>query len=127
MFRAAFLKEHRTWEDYVGIFLGVLIGLTPHIAGETADQAVTLNAMMVGVLILVLASFELVYLHRSQEIAEFLCGGWLMASPFVFGYAGAGQLRWWHFCLGALVALLAALEYWQDWKLSRQELAKHGQ
>ena len=104
----------------------MLIGLTPHIAGETADLAVTLNAMAVGILVLVLASFELVHLHRSQEIEEFLCGGWLIASPFVFGYAGAGQLRWWHFSLGALVALLAALEYWQDWKLSAQDLAKHG-
>jgi hypothetical protein len=127
MFRIALLKEHRTWEDYLSIFLGVLIGLTPHIAGETADAAVALNAMVVGTLVLVLASFELVHLHRSEEVEEFLCGGWLMASPFVFGYAGTGQLRWWHFSLGALVALLAALEFWQDRKQSAQELAKHGQ
>lgn len=127
MRRSALLKEHRTWEDYVGIFLGVLIGLTPYIAGETASQAVILNAMVVGILVLMLASFELVHLHRSEEIAEFLCGAWLVASPFVFGYAEAGSLRWWHFSLGALVALLAVLEYWQDWKLSARDIAKHGQ
>jgi hypothetical protein len=127
MFRFALLKEHTTWEDYIGIFLGVLIGLAPQFAGQSADVAVTLNAVVVGILVLLFAAIELVHPHRSEEIAEFLCGVWLMASPFVFGYAGAGQLRWWHFVLGALVAFLAALEYWQDWKLSAQEIAKHGQ
>ena len=124
---ATFLKEHRTWEDWAGIGLGVLIGLTPWFAGETGNQVVVLNAMAVGLVVLALAGFEFVDLHRWEEVAEFVCGAWLIASPFAYGYAGAGQLRIWHFALGALVALLAALEFWQDWKLSAQELAKHGQ
>jgi hypothetical protein len=28
--------------------------------------------------------------------------------------------------LGALVVLLAALELWQDWRLSDKDLAQHG-
>jgi hypothetical protein len=48
-------------------------------------------------------------------------------SPFAFGYADAGMLRYWHFTLGAAVALLEAAELWQDWKLSNHELAQHGQ
>jgi len=127
MVRAAFLKEHRTWEDWVGISLGVLIGLTPWFAGETQDQAVVLNAMAVGLVVLALAAFELVDLRRWEEVAQSACGSWLIASPFVYDYASAGQLRFWHIALGVLVALLAALEFWQDWKLSAQELAKHGQ
>jgi hypothetical protein len=51
----------------------------------------------------------------------------LIVSPFIFGYAEAGTLRYWHFVLGALVALLAVVELWQDWKLSDEELAQHGQ
>lgn len=126
MANTSFLKSHRTWEDYVGIALGVLIGLTPQITGETASQAVVLNALAVGILVLVLACFELVHLRRAEEVEELLCGGWLVASPFLFGYAQAGQLRWWHFGLGALVAILAIFEFWQDWRLSDDELSKHG-
>jgi hypothetical protein len=33
---------------------------------------------------------------------------------------------YWHFVLGAIVVLLAAVELWQDWRLSDQELARHG-
>jgi hypothetical protein len=122
----SFLKSHHTWEDYVGIVLGVLIGSTPYLAGETSNQAIVLNAAAVGILVLVLASFELVHLRRAEEAGELLCGAWLFASPFLFAYAEAGQLRWWHFALGALVALLAILELWQDWRPSDEALTKRG-
>jgi hypothetical protein len=52
---------------------------------------------------------------------------WLIVSPFTLGYAEAGALRYWHFVLGAVVALLAALELWQDWKLTDEQLVQHGQ
>jgi hypothetical protein len=127
MVGTSFLAEHRTWEDWASIAIGFLIGLTPWLAGQTQDQAIMLNAALTGVLVLALAAFEFVTLRRGQEVAGFACGLWLMASPFVFGYVGLNQLAIWHFALGALVALLASLEFWQDWNLSEEELAKHGQ
>jgi hypothetical protein len=47
-------------------------------------------------------------------------------SPYIFGCAGTGVLQYWHFGLGAVVVLLAAVELWQDWKLSDKQLAEHG-
>jgi hypothetical protein len=47
-------------------------------------------------------------------------------SPFALGYADNGVLMVWHFALGAAVVLLAALELWQDWKLSDEELVRNG-
>ena len=117
---------HRTWEDWLGIVLGVAIVISPWVAGQQDDQAVMWNAMLVGVLVLALAAVELVDLHRWEEIGEIACGLWLIASPYIFGFAGAGTLQYWHFGLGAVVALLAAMELWQDWTLSDQELARHG-
>jgi len=126
MLGAGFLRQHRTWEDWVGIGLGVLVVMTPVFAGRVGNDAAMFNAALVGVAISALAAFEFVDLRRWEEFAELACGLWLVASPFVFGYEAAGALRYWHFALGALVAFLALLELWQDWKLSAKELARHG-
>jgi hypothetical protein len=121
-----FFNSHRTWEDWLGIGIGVLVGLAPWMAGQTDSSAVVYNAAIVGILVLALAEFEMVDLRRWEEIAEMACGLWLIASPFIFGYADAGALRYWHFVLGAAIVVLAALELWQDWKLSDRELAHYG-
>ena len=117
---------HRTWEDWVGILLGVSIGLSPWLAGQEDNQTVMWNAMLIGALVLSLAAVELVDLHRWEEIGEIACGLWLIASPYIFGYAGTGMLQYWHFGLGAVVVLLAVMELWQDRMLSDEELARHG-
>ena len=119
-----FLKKHRTWQDWLGVALGISAGASPWAVGETSDEAVVLNAAQVGLLILGLAAFELVDLHRWEEMAQLACGTWLSVSPFVLGYADGGNLRHWHFVLGALVVLLAVLELWQDWRFSDAELAR---
>jgi hypothetical protein len=117
---------HRTWEDWLGIVLAVLIGLSPWLVGEQEHSTIMWNTTLIALLMLVLATFELVDLHRWEEVGEIACGLWLIASPFTFGYAEAGMLRYWHFALGAIVVLLALLELWQDWRLSDKQLAEHG-
>ena len=63
-------------------------------------------------------------LQRWEEAGEIACGLWLIVSPFIFGYAEAGALSYWHFVLGAaIVVLLAVLELWQNWKLSDEQAA----
>lgn len=121
-----FFNVHRSWEDWLGMALGVLIGLSPWIVGQS-DQGPMLNAIAVGAAVLLLAETELVDLHRWEESLELLCGLWLVASPFVFGYAAAGELAAWHFTLGGLVVLLAAVELWQDWTLTDEQMVEHGQ
>ena len=116
---------HRTWEDWTGILLGVVIGLSPWLAGMQDNPAVNWNALIVGAVILALAGLELVDLRRWEETGTAACGLWLICSPFVYGYAGV--LAYWHFVLGAFAVLLAILELWQDWTLSDTKLAEHGQ
>jgi len=122
-----FFRSHRTWEDWIGIALGMVIGLSPLFAGGEATTTVVFVSMLIGLLVLMFAAFEFVDLHRWEEIGMMACGLVLIAMPFIFGYAGAGTLRIWHFGLGAFAALLALFELWQDWKLSDKDLAKHGQ
>ncbi|NNE24101.1 MAG: hypothetical protein HKN11_15970 [Rhizobiales bacterium] len=95
------------------MILGVLVVLSPWLSNAATDPALMITTGFVGVLIIAMAGLEMVSLRRWEETIETLCGAWLIASPFVFGYGGA--LRSWHIALGALVALLALYELWQDW------------
>ncbi|MGP0082184.1 MAG: SPW repeat protein [Steroidobacteraceae bacterium] len=116
---------HYGWEDCLSMALGALIVLTSWLVGDGGSQIVAVNAAIVGLLVLALGASEVVDLRRWEESLETACGLWLIASPFVFGYANAGTLRYWHFVLGFVVVLLAVLELRQDWELSDDELAHH--
>jgi hypothetical protein len=122
-----FLKVHRNWEDWAGMLLGIVVGLSPWLSGQMGSQAIMVNAIFAGAIAFVLAEFELADLHRWEEVGEIAVGSWLIASPFIFGYSADGPLRVWHFVLGAIIVLLALLELWQDWGLKREELARHGE
>ena len=99
------LTTHRAWEDWLSSGLGLVVGVTPWLAGETSDENVVLNAAQIGLLILGLALFELVEPSRWEEIGQLACGMWLTASPFVFAYSDAGQLANWHIALGRSLAI----------------------
>lgn len=127
MRRIRFFDAHRNWEDWVSMLLGVLIGLSPWLSGQMGSQAIMLNAILVGAVKFVLGEYEAADLHRWQEGCEIALGSWLVASPFIFGYSADGVLRFWHFVLGAVTVILAVLELWQDWDLSKEELSKHSE
>ena len=127
MVNLKFFRPHRTWEDWTGIALGMVIGLSPLFAAGEATNTVVLVSMLIGLLVLMFAAFEFVDLHRWEEIGMMACGLVLIAMPFIFGYAAAGTLRIWHVGLGVFAAALGLFELWQDWKLSDKDLAKHGQ
>ncbi|HEY0850538.1 MAG TPA: SPW repeat protein [Bradyrhizobium sp.] len=127
------LGTHRTWEDWCGMALGLLIILSPWFPTQTGYEVVEgdrsfmiLNAFTVGILVLGLAQLEYVALQRWQEVGEILLGLWLIASPAIFGYANDGLMLFWHCLLGVLVVLIGALQLWQDWELSDQDLLRHG-
>ena len=127
------LGTHRTWEDWCGMLLGVLIILSPWFPNQTGydviegDRSIMiLNTFTVGIVVLGLAQLEYVALQRWQEISEIVLGLWLIASPAIFGYANDSLMLLWHSVLGVFVVLLGALQLWQDWDLSEDDLLKHG-
>jgi ABC-type branched-subunit amino acid transport system permease subunit len=129
-----YFETHRTWEDWLGMLLGVLIVLSPwfptqasHEIVDASRSYVILNTFVVGIIVFGLAQLEYVSLRRWEEVAGIVFGLWLIASPYMFGYSGDGMLRFYHSTLGSLVLLLAALQLWQDWDLSDQDMLKHGQ
>ena len=129
-----FFSTHRPWEDWFGMLLGVLIVVSPWFPLQSSHEVVDaersymiLNTFVVGMLVFGLSQLEYVALQRWEEVAEIAIGLWLIVSPFVFGYSGDDMLRAWQATLGGIVVLLGALQLWQDWRLSDQELANHPQ
>src|SRR5262245_46479507 len=105
---------HRTWEDFLGMILGIVTGISPWPTGQADSTTVVVNAVLIGVFVLALAMLQLVSLQLWEEVGAILCGFWLVLSPANFVYGGA--LATWHVMLGTLVMLLAAWELWQDWR-----------
>ena len=78
------VKTHRTWEDGVGLVLGLMIGLSPWFYEEPVVPAVVFNAGLTGLAVLALAQLEIVRWRRWEEFAQLACGLWLFASPLIF-------------------------------------------
>ena len=73
---------------------------------------IIINALIVGVVIAGLAALDRFVPPHWEEPFEVIAGVWLMVSPVWLGYGGLlGTL---HAVIGALVVVLAALEFWQD-------------
>src|SRR5258707_14384885 len=129
-----FFNTHRTWEDWCGMLLGVLIVLSPWLPTQSSHELVDterghmiLNTFVIGIVVFGLAQLEYVALQRWEEVAAIFVGLWLIASPYVFGYSGDGLLRFYHTTLGGLVLLLAALQLWQEWDLSAHDMVQNRQ
>jgi hypothetical protein len=118
------LKTHRTWEDGMGLLLGLVVGLSPWLYNEPVVPAVLLNSGLTGLAVLTLSQLELVRIHWWKEIAQLACGLWLSASPFIFHYAHQDHLRLWHWALGTMISILALFELWQDW--NRPDVTRRG-
>jgi len=110
--KRSWLTRHRGWEDVCSAILGVLIVLSPALAGAEAGVALTISAGLAGLIITMLALLELLSLERWEELLELAAGLWMVLSPLVLGYDGT--LRVVHYVLGGLVAVLALFELWQD-------------
>ncbi len=123
MFNMRFFDNHRPWEDWLGMLAGLVIALSPWLAGEHDKAVAVANALAAGARVFFLAQLEYVVLRRWEEVAEAMLGVWLAMSPYVFGYSGDGTLRFWHSTLAGVIILLAALELYQDWEVSDEELA----
>jgi hypothetical protein len=108
------LKTHRGWEDLFSAALGVLLLVSPILVQGDMPPPVMFSVLIAGIVILAVSLFEIMMAGRWEEVIQFVLGVWLAVSVFVLDYGLAAQLRVWHFVIGALVALMAAIEFWQD-------------
>jgi SPW repeat len=103
--------DARRWEDTASILLGIVAALAAVVLHPAMD-AIVVNAVAVGIVIVALAVLEITVPPRWEEPFEMLAGIWLALSPFWLGYGD--PLRIAHIVIGVLVVILAAVELWQD-------------
>jgi len=111
------ITDHE-WQDLACMGLGVLILLSPWVVPNDDMGIMTVNAVVIGLAVLLVSEFELAGHTAREEAANAVAGLWLIASPFVLGYGG--ELRLWHLVLGGIVVAFAAVEFWQERKAPRR-------
>ena len=74
------LKVHRGWEDWLLIGLGGVLLLTPALVPGEMPSTVLYSALSVGVVIMVMALFEIALKGRWEEIIQFV--RWRVAGRF---------------------------------------------
>jgi hypothetical protein len=102
------LKNERTC-DVLNLILGAFLLISPWIFGfESGAQ--TQNAVICGLIIAVLSVAALSAFFEWEEWLNLIVGLWVFVSPWVLGFAGTAMTV--HVIVGALVAVIAAVELW---------------
>lgn len=75
------------WQDPLNAVLGACIALSPWVLGVQGDQNITLNAVIVGALLMA-ASLGATYVPRAwEEWVELALDAWFVASPWIVGFS----------------------------------------
>lgn len=105
---------HRHWQDWADLVLGIVILASPWFLGMMEMQAAAMNAMIVGLAVVLISALALGWLRPWEEWINVALGLWLVASPWVFGYSQLTEPMAAHVILGLLVAVLAGSELWEE-------------
>jgi hypothetical protein len=112
------------WRDWTMLVLAVWLFLSPWILGFAAGAPVegeavaagfttaAWNAWVLGVVIAVLALWAAFRFAEWHDWANGVLGVWLVASPWILGFAALTAAVWNHVVVGLLIVALAAWELW---------------
>jgi len=96
------------WQDWTSFALAVWLALSPWFAGYSDHDAATGNAAFCGLLLALAAHFEASCCEDSGEWINLGLGLWLVAAPFVLGFAALNSATANAMAVGVLVSALAA-------------------
>ena len=104
------LPKH--WEDWLGAALGVWLCASPWVLQFAGDDMVaTQNAVLVGLLLIVVETVVLFAFRLWEEWINVVLGAWLVISPWVLNISPRAAMA--NFVIvGLLVLGLALYELW---------------
>lgn len=107
------------WQDRVTAMLGAWLLVSPILLGYGDVLLPTRNAVLVGILIMIVAVEATNAPALWEEVINILLGLWLIISPFLVSFHGPLDALWNSLSVGALVMLFAL------WAILRDQDFQH--
>ncbi len=107
------------WQEWTSFALGLWLAVSPWIVGYSEHEAATANAAFIGLALALAAHFEATFDQISAEWLNLGIGLWLVAAPFVVGFAAASVAAANSIAVGTLAAVLAGSALSLDKEISR--------
>jgi hypothetical protein len=101
------MTQMKLWQDPVNALLGAWLVLSPWAANFTDNQVAMVNFVVVGLLLIATAIGAIMMPKAWEEWVEVALGVWLMASPWLLGFANLGLAMQNAVFVGLLVTVLA--------------------
>jgi hypothetical protein len=96
--------------DVVNLILGAILFVSPWVFGYATGMPLK-NAFVLGIVIAAVSIAALAALAVWEEWLNLILGLWVLISPWVLGFAQGAAMKV-HVIIGAIVAVLAAIELW---------------
>ena len=110
----------KRWQDQLILLLGLWLIVSPWVYSYPQGSQQMINAIVSGLVIAVLAAFDLYKTYFWAVVVNLLLGVWVALSPWVLRLAEQSTLMWNSVIVGIAVAVLALWELRTD-----PELHKH--
>lgn len=108
-------KATENWQDGLMLLIGAWLVVSPWVLGFAGMQPALWNALLFGVILAGLAIAAITEFRDWEEWADMAIGAWLVASPWVLGFAamtagaeGGAYAATWNFVATGVVALALA-------------------
>jgi hypothetical protein len=98
------LETRSRWQDWINLVLGAWLFLMPFFGYVPMDSAAGMNSVLFGSVIMVISVAVLTKFFSWEEWISFAIGLWLIAAPFLFGFATGGLGMWNSIIIGLFIA-----------------------
>lgn len=113
-------RSVKRWQDQLILLLGLWLIVSPWVLAYADGSPQMNNSVVSGLIIAVLAAFELYKTYYWAVVVNLLVGIWVAISPWVLRVADQGAVMWNALLVGIAVVVLALWEMRTD-----PELHKH--
>lgn len=101
------MKPLKHWQDPVNALIGVFLILSPWLLGYAGEMSALANALLAGALLVAVALGAMFMPRAWEEWSEAVIGLWLLASPWIVGFAAQAHARNAALIAGIVVLVLA--------------------